>query len=156
LPTGELAANGGMEVFTNGVPNGWTTTTPTLVSQQTDSGLVHSGSSAVNLAKGAILTQVIPVAAAACYYKFSFFANASAEGAGIVATVTFETPGGDVAGGSITVRDTDIVNSRDNFAYYRMVTLASPLTATAARIRFAIPAGTGGQSINLDDVSFGI
>lgn len=156
LPTGELSVNGGMEAFTGAIPTGWTTTTPTEISQQTAGGLVHSGNSAVNISKGGNLTQLIPIAAAECYYKLSFFLNASAEGAGFTATVNFETPGGDVFGGSISIRDTDIVNSRDSFAYYRIVTSSAPLTATGARIDFGVPAGTGGQSINLDDVSFGI
>jgi len=122
LPTGELVANGGMEVFTGDVPNGWTTTTPTEVSEQTAGGRVHSGVASVNVSDGGILTQVITIAPAECHYKFSFFANASAAGAGFTATVTFETPGGDVLGGTITARDTDIVNSSNSFAYFRIVT----------------------------------
>ena len=144
-----------MEVFTGDIPTGWTTSTPTAISQQEGNGRVHSGDSAVNIGGDGVLTQVIPLLAGGCAYKFSFFAQGSAEGAGITATVTFLTPGGDVFGGKIVVRDTDLVNSSDSFAYFRMVTQFSPPTTTGARIDFVVTA-RGGQSINVDDVSFGI
>ncbi|HEX3029651.1 MAG TPA: hypothetical protein VHT34_10200 [Clostridia bacterium] len=157
LPTGQLVANGGMEVFTENVPTGWTTTTSTLIAQQTDGGRVHSGSSAVNISKGGNLSQAITIPTnSPCYYKFSFFANGSGSNVGFTASVTFVTPGGNVNGGSVTVRDTDLVNSSNNFAYFNLITSAAPLTATQAIITFSIPAGEGGQSINFDDVSFGI
>ena len=127
------------------------------MSKESSQGNVHSGNSAVKIAKGGVLTQLVPIEEAACYYKFSFFAKGSASGGiGFTASVTFQTPGGPVTDGQIVVRDGDLVGSNNNFAYFRIVTSVAPLTATGVEIKFEVPAVTGGQSLIVDDVSFGI
>lgn len=46
-----------MESFTGNVPTSWTTTTPTLMAQETGPGYVHSGNYSVRLSNGANLSQ---------------------------------------------------------------------------------------------------
>lgn len=53
------------------------------------------------------------------------------------------------------LRDTDLVNSSNHSVYYKLITFAAPIATTAARIDFVV-ASTDGQSINFDDVLFGI
>jgi len=148
-----MVVNGGMETFTNNVPTGWTTTTPAAVSPVSQQGRVHSGNFAVNLADGANLSQRINGITPGCFYEFSFFARGEGAQVGLVAQVIFETPGGDVVDGTITVRQQDITNDNRDFAFYRLITTAAPPNATSARIVFTVSAN-GGQSLDLDDVSF--
>ena len=86
-----------------------------------------------------------------CYYNLSFFAHGSAQ-VGLTAKLVFETPGGDVIGGTVTVRKQDLINSNRDFAYFKMITSAAPNGVTGVRIEFSVDA-TGGQSLDLDDVS---
>ena len=75
---------------------------------------------------------------------------------GVDATVTFINDQGlNVTGLTIHVRDQDIPNDNREFAYYRGITTQAPSNATAARIQFVVTAG-GGQSMDLDDVSFSV
>ena len=153
---GEQVVNGGMEEFeSNGVPTGWTTTTPGLVSQDTAQGRVHSGLSSVNLLDGADLSQTIAPVSGGCFYEFSFFAHAQGAQVGVTATVTFVTPTGNEVGAVITVERQDISDSDREFAYYRAITSAAPANATAAIITFTVTA-QGNQSLNIDDVSFSV
>ena len=160
--TGEMVLNGGMEDFPDtgagdpAVPDSWTSITPTLVFQETASGAVHSGNSAVRLRDTAVLTQIIAGINAGCYYEFSFFAQGSSAQVGFTATVYFEVPGPDVLGGTITVRKNDIVNSSNSFAFFRIFTTQAPVGVTAARIDFVIDANASTQSLIVDDVSFGV
>lgn len=143
-----------MESFTDDIPTGWTSITPTKISKVTQQGRVHSGSSAVNLEDGAILTKTITGITANCFYAFSFFARGEGAQVGLTATVNFLTPSGDVLGGSVTVRQQDMTNDNRDFAYYRVITIAAPTGVTGARIDFLVSAN-GEQSMDLDDVSFG-
>ncbi|HBR03550.1 MAG TPA: hypothetical protein DD738_13180, partial [Ruminiclostridium sp.] len=152
--SGELVVNGGMEEFTGTVPTGWTSSTPTLISQATAQGRVHTGLSAVSLENGATLTQTITPINPECFYEFSFFAKGEGSQVGFVATVYFLTPGGDVLGAMITAREQDVPDSNRNFSYYRALTSAAPNDATGVRIDFTVTA-QGGQSLDLDNVSFG-
>lgn len=150
-----MVVNGGMETFTNNIPQGWTTTTATSVSTVTQLGRVHSGSASVNLAGGGTLRQDVPITGG-CYYDFSFFARGEGAQVGVDATVTFINDQGlNVTGLTIHVRDQDIPNDNREFAYYRGITTQAPSNATAARIQFVVTAG-GGQSMDLDDVSFSV
>ncbi|HEX2986230.1 MAG TPA: hypothetical protein VHO71_05375 [Caproiciproducens sp.] len=143
-----------MESFTiNGVPTDWNTTTPGAVSEQTALGRVHSGNSSVNLTNGAVLSQVIPDINPGCFYELSFFVNAQGGNVGFTATVYFVTPAGLVTGASVTVRQGDLENASNTFAYFEVFTDRVPDDATAAIVQFNVVA-EGGQSINLDDVSF--
>jgi hypothetical protein len=143
-----------MEAFTGNIPTGWTSATPDEISRVTAQGRVHSGTSAVNMEDGGILTQNITGIQPQCYYEFSFFAHAEGARVGLTATVNFLTPGGDVVGGSITVRERDMPNANREFGYYRLYTTAAPADVTGARIDFSVIAG-GRQSADIDDVSFG-
>jgi hypothetical protein len=153
--TGEMVVNGGMEVFTGTVPTGWTANNPALVSPVTAQGRVHSGNSAVNLEDEAILSQRITGINPGCFYEFSFFARGEGANVSLTATVTFTTPTGNVPGGTIFVRDQDIINSNRSFAYYRIITSAAPPNVTGAIISFDVEA-QGEQSLDLDDVSFSV
>ena len=152
---GEQITNGGMEEFTGDIPNGWNTTTPTEVSEETAQGRVHSGNSSVNLENGAILTQTVSTVNGGCFYELSFFARGEGSEVGLTATVTFVTPMGDVVGGTVTVRQQDITNDNRDFAYYRIITSQAPLNVTSAIISFEVTA-QGEQSLDLDDVSFSV
>ena len=87
-----------------------------------------------------------------CYYNLSFFAHGEGAQVGLTAKLVFETPGGDVIGGTVTVRKQDLINSNRDFAYFKMITSAAPNGVTGVRIEFSVDA-TGGQSLDLDDVS---
>jgi hypothetical protein len=151
---GEMVRNPGMERFTLGVPTNWTTTTPNLVSQNTSSGRVHSGLSAVNLRNGANLCQEISNIQGGCFYEFSFFANVEGSNVALTATVTFVTPRGtETQGALISIEAQDIPNSSRSFGYYKVITGAAPQNATRAMICFMV-ASSGNQSVNIDDVSF--
>lgn len=154
---GELVINGGMESFTGTVPTGWTTTTPTLVAQNTALGRVHSGTSSVTLQNGANLTQIIPNTAGGRAYEFSLFARA--EGitptAGFTASVHFITPNGDAFGGAITV-PAGFLPATGGFSYYRILTVVAPCNTIAARIDFTVTTGDVTEFVDLDDVSLSV
>lgn len=153
--TGELIQNGGMESFTDGVPTGWFTTTPNDVSQVTQQGRVHSGNSAVNLADGANLSQIVPINGG-CFYELSFFAHGEGAQVGFTATVNFITPPStETLGLQITVNQQDVPDSDREFEFYRGITTQAPANATLAIIEFTVNAD-GGQSLDLDDVSFSV
>lgn len=143
-----------MEAFTGTVPTGWTANNAALVAQTTAQGTVHSGNSAVVLQNGAVLTQALIPATAGCFYEFSFFAQGAGAQVGLMAMVTFVTAGGDVPGGSVTVRQQDLVDSNRNWTYFETYTTAAPSGTTSARIDFIVTA-QGQQALLLDDVSFG-
>ncbi|NNJ33006.1 hypothetical protein G9470_24935 [Bacteroides xylanolyticus] len=143
-----------MELFTGTVPTDWTANNTTLVSQTTAQGTVHSGNSAVDLLDGAVLSQTITPITAGCFYEFSFFAQGSGAQVGLTAAITFTTSGPDVPGGTITIRQQDLVNSNREFAYFRIFTIAAPANVLGATISFSVTAN-GQQSLILDDVSFG-
>lgn len=152
---GELAVNGGMEAFTDNVPTGWTANDKDLVSPVDQQGRVHSGSYAVNLRDNAILCQDIPVEAG-CFYTLSFFARGEGSQVGFTARVLYlnaqDLP---TQGLLIQVRQQDLVNSNRSFAYFRGITTAAPAGTVKARIEFSVTA-SGGQSMDLDDVSFSV
>ena len=141
-----------MENRTNNKPSNWTFINPDGVSSVTSQGRVHSGSWAVNIEDDSSIEQTIQVANGGCFYILSFFARGEGSQVGLTATVTFETTTGQVSGGTITVRQQDIPNANRNFAYYQLVTSASPANTTGITIKFTVDA-EGNQSLDLDDVS---
>jgi hypothetical protein len=143
-----------MELFTGDIPTNWTTTTPSFISKTTQQGRVHSGNSSVNLKNLAFLSQTITNINPGCFYEFSFFAHGEGAEVGFTATVIFVTSTGTIRdGASITVRQQDIPNRDRAFAYYRTVTAAAPTNVASAIISFSVTAN-GGQSLDIDDVSF--
>ncbi len=152
---GELVVNGTMETFTDDIPNGWTTTTPALINRVTAQGRVHTGLSAVNLSDGGILEQNIPITGG-CYYDFSFFARGEGSQVGLIATLRFTNNQNlNELGAEITVRQQDIPNANREFGYFRRISGQAPANATNVKIRFEV-ISTGGQSIDIDDVSLTI
>lgn len=152
---GELAVNGGMEAFTGSVPTGWTMNNASLSSKVTQQGRVHSGSSAVNLENGAVLTQDIAITGG-CFYGLSFFARGEGAQVGLTATLTFYNEEEEATPGlTITVRQQDIPTDNRNYVYYRSVSVAAPGDAVTLRVQFRVTAN-GGQSLDLDDVSLTI
>ena len=133
--TGEMVLNGGMEQFTGSVPTNWNTNDAQRISRVTAQGRVHTGSSAVNLTNGGELWQDIRITGG-CYFDFSFFARGEGAQVAIEATVTFMNAQGDSQSGlTISIHSQNLTND------------------TMARVRFAVTAD-GGQSADLDDVSF--
>lgn len=65
----------------------------------------------------------------------SFFDKGEGSQVGMTATVTFQTPNGPVSGGTITVREQDIVNNNKIFAHYKLVTTTSPIDTTGITIK---------------------
>lgn len=152
---GELVVNGTMETFSDDIPNGWTTSTPALVERVTAQGRVHTGLSAVNLSDGAILEQNIPISGG-CYYDFSFFTRGEGSQVGIIATLRFTNNQGlNELGAEITIRQQDMPTGNREYGYFKRISSQAPVNATNASIRFEIIA-TGGQSVDLDDVSLTI
>lgn len=150
-----MATNGGMELLTNDVPTGWTANNKTLVSSTDQQGRVHSGNRAVNLEDGAVLYQDVPVEAG-CFHTLSFFARGEGSQVGFTAKVIYlNAQNQPTQGLLIQVRQQDLVNSNRSFAYYRGITSAAPAGTVKARIEFTVTAN-GGQSMDLDDVSFSV
>ena len=153
---GELVRNGGMESFqSNGVPTSWNTTDAEKVSPVTAQGRVHAGNSSVNLTDGGELHQDIPITSG-CFFDFSFFAHGEGAQVGLVATVTFMNNQGLSQNGlTISIRQQDMPNADREFGYYRGITTQAPAAATFARLQFVVTAN-GGQSADIDDVSFSV
>lgn len=152
---GELVVNGGMESFTGTVPTSWTANNKNLVSIVGQQGRVHSGSLAANLNNGAVLYQDIAVNAG-CYHRFSFFARGEGSQVGVTAKVIYlNAQDQPTQGLLIQVRQQDMVASNRVFAYYQGITIAAPAGTVKARIEFDVSAD-GGQSMDLDDVSFSL
>lgn len=152
---GEMAVNGGMESFTNGVPTGWTANNKDLVTKEDQQGRVHSGNFSVNLKDGAVLSQEISVESG-CFHVLSFFAHGEGAQVGFTAKVLYlNAQNQPTQGLLITVRQQDLITSDRAFAYYRGITTAAPAGTVKARIEFTVTAN-GGQSMDLDDVSFSV
>lgn len=141
-----------MENRSENKPSNWIFTNPNGITSVTSQGRVHSGSWTVNIADKSAIEQTIQVVSDGCFYKLSFFARGEGNQVGLTATVTFETTTGPVTGGTITVRQQDITNSNRDFAFYQLITSASPSNTTAIKIKFLVDAD-GEQSLDLDDVS---
>ncbi len=141
-----------METFTGNVPTGWKANNASLTSKVTQQGRVHSGSSAVNLKDGAILTQDIAITGG-CFYGLSFFARGEGAQVGLTATLTFYNEENEATPGlTITVRQQDLPTDNRNYAYYRGISEAAPEDAVTLRVQFSVTAN-GDQSLDLDDVS---
>ena len=152
---GELVLNGGMEAFTDTVPTSWTANNKNLVSQVGQQGRVHSGNLAANLVNGAVLYQDIAVDAG-CYHRFSFFARGEGSKVSVTAKVIYlNAQDQPTQGLLIQVRQQDMTNSNRDFAYYQGITIAAPAGTVKARIEFDVSTD-GGQSMDLDDVSFSL
>lgn len=150
-----MAVNGGMEAFTDDVPTGWTANHANLVSKIGQQGRVHSGNWAVNLEDGAVLYQEIAVEAG-CFHQLSFFARGEGSQVGVTARVIYlNAQNQPTQGLLIQVRQQDMVNSNRVFAHYQGITSAAPAGTVRARIEFTVSAN-GGQSMDLDDVSFSV
>lgn len=150
--TGELVTNGGFESVTANQPSDWIFTNPDGIASTDSQGNVHSGSFAVTIENESGISQTIDVENSDCFYILSFFAKGEGTQVGFTASITFETSTGDVDGGTITVRQQDLTTANNDFAYFRLVTIASPDNTTAVRINF-IADSTGDQALLLDDVS---
>ena len=87
-----------------------------------------------------------------CFYQLSFFVRGEGSQVGLTASVTFETTTGPVNGGTITLRQQDIINSDRDFGFYQLITSKSPDNTTAVTIKFIVNAEEN-QSLILDDVS---
>ncbi|HWQ41352.1 MAG TPA: collagen-like protein [Desulfosporosinus sp.] len=146
--SGELVTNGGMETFTDGVPNGWSTTTPGLVAQNTDGGTIYSGDSTVSIAAGGTLSQTVLVLPG-LFYTLGF--NAMSFGsAGFTATVTFNP--GAIPGAAIAILNGN--SSVSAYSYYSVITSAAPISAVSATITFTVDAAASSPLL-VDAVSFG-
>lgn len=149
---GELLLNGGFEKTTSDKPDSWIFTNPTGVTSQTASGRVHSGNKSVNVKNLSTIKQTISVSGCGCNYELSFFLNSSGNNTSLKATVTFVTSTGSVSGGTLSIREGDIVNSSSSFDYYKLITSASPTNTNSIIVEFAVTSN-GEQSINIDDAS---
>lgn len=152
---GELVANGGMEDIEEDKPTSWIFVNPDGVTSNDSQGRVHSGSYSVNIEDESSISQTIPLTEGGCYYRLSFFARAEGTNTGLQVNVIFNTTTGPVNAGSITVRNQDMTNSNRSFAFYQLITNIAPLNTTSITISFLVNS-TGGQSIDIDDVSLTI
>ena len=150
-----MAVNGGMESFAYGLPTGWSANNKNLVSQVDQQGRVHSGNYSVGLKDGAVLYQEIAVEAG-CFHRLSFFARGEGSQVGFTAKVIYLNAQNQATQALlIQVRQQDIVDSNRSFAFYQGITTAAPAGTVKARIEFTVSAH-GGQSLDLDDVSFSV
>ena len=141
-----------MESRTNNKPNNWTFTNPNGVTSVDIQWRVHSGNWSVNLKNASAIQQTNLITGSGCFYRLSFFARGEGSQVGLTTSVVFETTTGPVDGGTITVRQQDVANSNREFAFYQLVTSASPANVTGITIKFLVSAD-GEQSLDLDDVS---
>lgn len=141
-----------METRTNNKPSNWTFTNSNGITSINSQGRVHSGSWSVNIKDKSAIEQTIPVTEGGCFYHLSFFVRGEGSQVGLTATVVFETTTGPVTGGTITVRQQDITSSNRDFAFYQLITSASPQNTTGITVKFLVNA-EGEQSLDLDDVS---
>lgn len=110
---------------------------------------------AANLVNGAVLYQDIAVDAG-CYHRFSFFARGEGSKVSVTAKVIYlNAQDQPTQGLLIQVRQQDMTNSNRDFAYYQGITIAAPAGTVKARIEFDVSTD-GGQSMDLDDVSFSL
>lgn len=149
---GELIKNGGFEETTDNKPNNWILTNSSGVTSETGNGRVHSGNKSVNVKNTSKISQTITDINEDCYYELSFFLNSDGDTTGLTVTVTFITTSGSVIGGTVNIREQDIVGSSSNFGYYKLITSKAPSGTTSLKVEFCITAN-GEQSINIDDVS---
>lgn len=154
VSNGELVTNGGMEEIQDDKPTDWIFENEDGITSNDAQGRVHSGNYSINIEDDSSISQRIPIFGG-CYYRLSFFARGEGSQVGLNASVTFETDSGDVDGGSISVRPQDITNSNRDFAFYQLITIQAPINTTAIVIKFLVNS-SGGQSLDLDDVSLTI
>lgn len=152
MSTGELIINGGMELFNDNIPDRWSATG--RVSQETARGRVHSGDSAAALYDGAVLSQTVLVEGG-CFYELSFSGHGEGALVEVIAAVTFICDENRITGLEITVRQGDLPNSTRDFGFYRGITIKAPICSIAAEITFIVTS-SGGQYLDLDDVSFSV
>ena len=75
---------------------------------------------------------------------------------GVTATVTYlDAKDKPTQGLVIQVRQQDMINANRNFAFYQGIAIAAPEGTVKARIEFSVTA-SGGQGMDLDDVSFSV
>ena len=141
-----------MENINNNKPSSWIFTNPLGITSVTSQGRVHSGSWATSIEDKSAIEQTIPVMSDGCFYQLSFFVRGEGSQVGLTASVTFETTTGPVNGGTITLRQQDIINSDRDFGFYQLITSKSPDNTTAVTIKFIVNAEEN-QSLILDDVS---
>lgn len=150
---GEQILNGGMEDFIDDLPVSWNSTTPVSIESVDQAGRVHSGNLSVNMQDGSDLYQDVDIKVG-CYYILSFFAHGEGQQIGLRATITFlDDQNNRLLTNQLIVREQDLINSNRSFGYFRLVSGAAPSGAVKARVAFYVVAG-GGQSMDLDDVSF--
>jgi hypothetical protein len=141
-----------METVVDDQPEGWDFINPDGITSVDAQGRVHSGEFSVNIVDDAGIEQTIPVDGGGCFYILSFFARGEGDQVGFTAALTFETTSGPVNGGEVTVRQGDLTTSNNDFAFFQLVSTQAPVDTTAVTISFVVNA-TGGQSLDLDDVS---
>lgn len=147
--------NGGFEpTATDAAIDGWTANDDTLVTQVTETQRIHSGSGAVNLANGAVLTQEVAITGGQ-YYAFSFFARGEGQNAALTATVTFLEGTTETIGLTITLESGSLPIAAGVFSYQRGITAQAPAAATTARIALAVSGGEGATA-DVDDVSLSV
>lgn len=138
-----------MEHFCDDVPKHWESTKDCKISKQEECGKVHSGDSAVSIAAGGDLFQIVHDVEPCYYYEFCFFAQSNVA---FTACVTFLTShGGCYADKTISVRQGDAVCP--GFGYYRVLTDEAPCNTVAVKIEFKAACGSEG-TLTIDDVSF--
>lgn len=149
---GELVTNGTMEQFTNTVPTGWTVNNEALAGQATAAGQVHSGLSAVQLASGAQMRQML-AAAPGSYYRLSFYAQGVGDQPAVTGRIIFtDAAGGESIAADVSVRSQDMVKTAPNFGYYQVISTVVPENVTTVTVYLEATGGTD-DSVILDDVS---
>ncbi len=154
VSNGELVTNGGMEDIQDDKPTNWIFENEDGISSNDAQGRVHSGNYSVNIEDSSSISQRIPISGG-CYYRLSFFARGEGSSVGLDASIIFETASGEIDGGNLSIRQQDITNSNRDFAFYQLISDKAPLNTTAIIIKFLVNS-SGGQSLDLDDVSLSL
>ncbi|MDO5295003.1 MAG: hypothetical protein Q4F05_19885, partial [bacterium] len=157
-----LLVNGGMETFTDSIPDGWTGPGADESEQENAvQGLIHSGQSAVKL-KGKTgitstsLSQRVAAPYTGCSYKCIFNAKCSGTTPALLATMTFYNTEGAVVGTPITLQmqEGSLPSDAGSYGTYFFMTPLADETVTEIEIKFDASGldDNAIQNIYLDDV----
>ena len=152
IQKGELLKNISFETIEDDKPKDWNFTNPLGVESTYANGEVHMGSYAVRVKGNSKISQIVTNISSECYYELSFFLNGKGDGVGIVGTITFITPDGNVVGGTVTIKEGNIVQAASNFGYYKLVSIQAPTNTTSIKVELSA-VGKDSQAVIIDDVS---
>ncbi len=147
----ELLFNNGFDSFKGVVPAGWQVNQSTRVSPVTCPGHVYTGTSAVALSNGAVLSQTIALTAkGTTHYLLTFFARSVSETAALTVDLTYTAGESKDKAGTLTVPAGSLFGG--GYHCYHLLSDFVPENATELTVDFIVN-GDAGDTVELDNVS---